>query len=69
MFLCIIDSNYDRGVVISDNPGDFFLTHDTSVSTNLNFYRLMAELLTHIDTYIYIEYTTIDNKGRKIMYS
>ena len=44
-------------------------TDDTSGSTNLKFYGMMAELLVPIDQYIHIKYITADEKGFKIIYS
>ena len=68
MFSCMIDSKEDRDMATSDIPGAFFQTDDTSGSTHLKFYGMMAELLACTDPDLYRNYTDKDDKFRKIMY-
>ena len=51
-----------------DIPGYFFQTYETISNTHLKFYETMAELLDHIDPYLYRKYITTEEKGHNIMY-
>ena len=69
MFSCMIDAKEDRDVATSDITWDFLKKDDSSVITHLKFDGTMAELLVNIDPYLYKKYTTIYEKGNKIMYA
>ena len=69
MFPFVIGDKADRYVATAYIPGYFLQTYETSGSKHLNFDRMMAELLAHIDPYIYRKYITKNEKDCKIMHA